>query len=895
MVDHGTSGPVGRLGVYSTVMGIGAFGVGCLAISGWAFDIELLRSFIPGLIPMKAISAAGFMLAGISLSLLQSGLARYRVSRWVAWGCAFIVVLAGFISLLEYASGADLWTGLGLGRSPVSGPPGAVQAMDRMALGTDINFILAGLSLILLKAHTRGGRTPAGYLIGLGAIIAFTGLAGYVYGVSGLHPVNAGANPMSFPSTLAGVFVFVGLWLALPEKGLLGALTGKGVSGGMARRLLLPIVLVPIALELILIAGRRVFPLDDHTISGLHFVLQTAIFLWLLRIVAVSMSKSEEAQRALASFPKLNPNPVVEADLTGRVWYANPAAEKLLPDLRGKGRDHAWLSDWEDVIDRLTTGAGVFLLREVRVGGRWYQQSMHFVEDNQCVRIYSLDITERKRAEEALRIAHEELENRVEMRTKELIAEVAERVKAERKALSERKQLYDVLGTLPVMVCLLAPDHRVAFANRRFHENFGEYMGRQCYDIIFGRKVPCEFCGSFQVFETGNSSHWECLGPDGTSRFDVYAFPFADTDGSPLVLEMYIDTTEQRRAQEAVKAERQRMYEVMETLPVYVALLSEDYRVPYANRFFRERFGESGGKRCYEFLFSRTGPCENCQTYKVLKTNAPHEWEWTGPDGRNYFIYDFPFTDTDGSRLILETGMDMTEEKRLREGLEKQTGQLRALANELTLAEQRERRRLAQILHDHVQQLLVGAKLKLSTLHPDSDGDFLKRINEVDDLITQSIDASRTLTAELNPPILRGSGLVPALQWLGRWMKEKYGLDIMLSVATEVPEVHEDLSILLFQSVKELLFNAAKHAKVGEARVHVAANSDRVRIVVSDDGAGFDSSRLTLNGGQTGGIGLISIRERLGIIGGSMNIRTSPGAGTLVTLESPIRARPMSF
>ena len=158
------------------------------------------------------------------------------------------------------------------------------------------------------------------------------------------------------------------------------------------------------------------------------------------------------------------------------------------------------------------------------------------------------------------------------------------------------------------------------------------------------------------------------------------------------------------------------LYDVMETLPVYVILLSEDYRVPYANRFFRERFGESGGKRCYEYLFSRTEPCEICRTFEVLKTNAPLEWEWTGPDGRNYFIYDFPFIDTDGSRLILEMGIDVTEEKRLRVGLERQTEQLRELASELTLAEQRERRRVAETLHDNLQQLLVAAKLRVAMM-----------------------------------------------------------------------------------------------------------------------------------------------------------------------------------
>ena len=94
-----------------------------------------------------------------------------------------------------------------------------------------------------------------------------------------------------------------------------------------------------------------------------------------------------------------------------------------------------------------------------------------------------------------------------------------------------------------------------------------------------------------------------------------------------------------------------------------MVLLTPDYHVPLANRFFRERFGESHGNRCYEFLFNRTEPCENCETYNVLKTGVPQEWNWTGPDGRNYHIFDFPFTDADGSPLILEMGLDVTERK----------------------------------------------------------------------------------------------------------------------------------------------------------------------------------------------------------------------------------------
>ena len=136
------------------------------------------------------------------------------------------------------------------------------------------------------------------------------------------------------------------------------------------------------------------------------------------------------------------------------------------------------------------------------------------------------------------------------------------------------------------------------------------------------------------------------------------------------------DIIKRKKAEEAIKAERQRFIGVMDILPAYLILLKPDYHVEYANRFFRERFGEDHGKRCYEYLFGLDEPCENCETYKVLKTNAPHHWEWIGPDGRNYDIYDFPFIDTDGSQLIMEFGIDIT-------GRKKAEGQLQEIVKEL--------------------------------------------------------------------------------------------------------------------------------------------------------------------------------------------------------------------
>jgi PAS domain S-box-containing protein len=145
-------------------------------------------------------------------------------------------------------------------------------------------------------------------------------------------------------------------------------------------------------------------------------------------------------------------------------------------------------------------------------------------------------------------------------------------------------------------------------------------------------------------------------------------------------------TAELSKANDTMQAERQRFNAVLETLPAYLVLLTPDHHVPFANRFFRERFGESNGKRCFEYLFNRTEPCEICETYKVLETDKPHHWEWTGPDERDYDIYDFPFTDTDGSPLIMEMGIDITERKRAEAALKEANERLEQRVAERTAA-----------------------------------------------------------------------------------------------------------------------------------------------------------------------------------------------------------------
>ncbi|HVP13003.1 MAG TPA: PAS domain S-box protein [Phycisphaerae bacterium] len=186
--------------------------------------------------------------------------------------------------------------------------------------------------------------------------------------------------------------------------------------------------------------------------------------------------------------------------------------------------------------------------------------------------------------------------------------------------------------------------------------------------------------GYQQVFRDGFVQDYalEIQHPDGHRTPVLYnASVYQDEAGKVIgVFAAARDITQQKRAEEAVRLERQRLHQLFEQLPVYVILLTPDHYVPYANRYFRERFGESYGRRCYEYLFGRSEPCEICETFTVLKTNQPHTWEWVGPDGRNYDIFDFPFTDSDGSPMIMEMGIDVTEQKRLQRELQQANEEL---------------------------------------------------------------------------------------------------------------------------------------------------------------------------------------------------------------------------
>ncbi|HKJ98657.1 MAG TPA: PAS domain-containing protein [Desulfotignum sp.] len=221
--------------------------------------------------------------------------------------------------------------------------------------------------------------------------------------------------------------------------------------------------------------------------------------------------------------------------------------------------------------------------------------------------------------------------------------------------------------------------------------------------------------------------------------------------------------------------------------------------------------------------------------------------------------------------------------------VESQTKHLRALAIRLTRVEHEERKRLARILHDHVQQLLVGARMQVGMLKRCKETVQMHTVVEtIDNTLGQAIQTSRSLALDLCPPALQEGGLCGGLRWLATHMQQANEFTIHLDLDDQAEPDDKNVKILLFECARELVLNTIKHADVLEARVSLKKSDDTcIALSVQDKGAGFDPDALKDRVAEEATFGLFSIQQRLTHIGGNVKIASRPGAGTRTTLITP--------
>ncbi len=289
-------------------------------------------------------------------------------------------------------------------------------------------------------------------------------------------------------------------------------------------------------------------------------------------------------------------------------------------------------------------------------------------------------------------------------------------------------------------------------------------------------------------------------------------------------------TAELARTTGALMASEQEKSLILNVSDALVLYYDTEMNILWANKAAGDSVNmppvELQKRRCWEVWHQRHEPCIGCPVLRARDTEQPQEAETRSPDGRAWFIRGFPVKNETG-RLIgmVEFCQDFTERKKSEESLRKahdeleskvreRTGQLTTLTAELSLAEERERRRIATELHDQVGQTLILSKIKLASISRSLPSEsFGKQIGEISKYLDQSIQEIRSLTFQLSPPLLYEVGFEAAVEWLGEEFEEKYGLQVEFKDDGKKKPLAEEASVALYQMVRELLLNVTKHAK----------------------------------------------------------------------------------
>ncbi|HHX64272.1 MAG TPA: PAS domain-containing protein [Chloroflexi bacterium] len=582
-----------------------------------------------------------------------------------------------------------------------------------------------------------------------------------------------------------------------------------------------------------------------------------------------------EANPALGEFMGRSPQ-----ELTTHTWY------ELFPNTSPD-----WLQQFAHVEE---TGEPAHFQHYGDVSDRYCDAVATRHAPGQCAVVFR-DISEQKRAEKEC---------------KELIERLD----------TKHARLQAILDALPVGVWVIDADGQVVHYNQGiesiwggpppFSRHIGDYGDdyRAWWPDSEERVEPHEWAivRALTRGETVIAEEIEIETLDGRRKqILTYALPVQDPDSLPLGgVMVQVDVTDLKKARKALSESEERFRQLADAMPQLVWVGRPDGSLEYYN----QRHQEFGG------LFPQQDG-----TWDWTPTLHPddiertvHAWQHAVETGDTYEI-EYRAQMADGSyRWFLTRSIPVRDEqgritrwygtttdidnlkraeKALRElnetlelRVQARTAQLRALAAEIGQVEERERHRMARILHDHLQQLLVATQIQISIAQRTVPVQGHHPLDQAHALLDQAIQASRNLTAELSPPVLYDAGLPAALGWLSRWMHEAHGLIVDLQIDESVQVPDEGLRAFLFQSARELLFNVVKHAGVKHATLRRERSGDELLLTVKDDGVGFPDEG---DWSDKGSFGLFGIRERLAYFGGSMEIETAPGRGTRVTIHMP--------
>jgi PAS domain S-box-containing protein len=470
---------------------------------------------------------------------------------------------------------------------------------------------------------------------------------------------------------------------------------------------------------------------------------------------------------------------------------------------------------------------------------------------------------------------------------------ITERKLAEERLEQERTLLRTLIDHIPDVVYVKDKDGRFIICNKAVAgywetEGKGNLIGKTDFDLFEPDKAQVFFDEEQKLMQTGQlltNQERAITDKAGNVRSGLTTkVPLRDSRGNITgLVGINRDITERKQVEQALKTSEERFRSLFEQAADAIVVI--DARTGEMAEF-NDKAHQMLGYTREEYKKLRLSDIEAIESKEEVAAHIDKVVR-QGSD-----IFEAKQRKKDGtlcdvlvsSKLITVAGKpylqaiwrDITELKKAEGTLLEYQKQLKQLASQLALTEERERRRIAGKIHDEISQTLAMAKIKLDTLRssPPSEASSAA-IEEISSYIEKVIQETRTLTFELSNPILYELGFEAAVaEWLDEQVRDKHGIATEFIDDSKAKPLDDDVRVLLFRNVRELLINVIKHANTGKVRVGVRKIDDTLEVVVEDNGIGFDLAEVRTMAAKRAEFGLLSIRESLEELGGRFEIET---------------------